>query len=317
VSGTQYGLPLQIETKRLDGDEWTVEGYASTYDLDLGNDAIVPGAFQKSLGNGRPVRFLYQHDHRQVLGKTLDLREDGTGLYGRFAISKTSLGQDVRTHLKDGALDSFSIGYLPHDSEVDKKAGVRRIKEVELIECSLVSTPMNPAALVTGVKELDGNAITQAVAEYVAAAEAKRRNRPIEEVLEEALAEVKALFERRRSEGREPSDRVVAAVAAYRKALLGEADRLSALLSAKPADDDAETEAPAQPEAAAKADPVADPGPAATEARAGSALAGIERARDMRRLLRKFGGVEVPEPDPLAGFERLPILDPLTGEVVT
>jgi HK97 family phage prohead protease len=315
VSGTEYGLPFQIETKRLDGDQWEVAGYASTYDKDLGDDTIVPGAFAKSLGTGRPVRFLYQHDHRQVLGKALELKEDDRGLYGRFAISKTALGADVRTLLQDGALDSFSIGYRPVEAETDKKAGTRFLKEVELIECSLVSMPMNPQALVTGVKELDGSAIAQAVADYVATAERQRQARPLEEVLDEAHAEVKALYERRLADGRELSPKNAAAVAAYRTALLGEAERLARLLPSGEAPDAEQAEAPVPSAQEAKAEPVTDT-PAVPEARAPRASEVIERERAKRRLLRKFGGIEIPEPDPIAGFERLPVLDPLTGKEV-
>lgn len=317
MSGTEYGLPFQIETKRLDGDQWLVEGYASTYDRDLGDDVIVPGAFAKSLTNGRPVRFLYQHDHRQVLGKALELKEDERGLYGRFAISKTALGGDVRTLLKDGCLDSFSIGYIPKEAETDKKEGVRRLKEVELLEVSVVSMPMNPAALVTAVKELDGSAIAQAVADYVRGAEAKRAARPLEEVLDEAHAEVRALWERRLADGREPSPKNTAAVAGYRQALLDEADALKAYLPTEEEDTPVaapETATdPVPPESEAKALPVTD-APAPTEARAPRASEVIERERDKRRLLRKFGGIPVPAPDPLWRLERLPVLDPLTGK---
>ena len=320
MSGTEYGLPFQIERKSLDGDQWEVAGYASTYDKDLGDDVIVPGAFAKSLATGRPVRFLYQHDHRQVLGKALELKEDDRGLYGRFAISKTALGNDVRTLLKDGALDSFSIGYRPVEAETDKKAGARLLKEVELIECSLVSMPMNPQALVTGVKALDGSAIAQAVADYVAGAERRRQARPLEEVLDEAHAEVKALWERRLADGREPSPKNTSAVAAYRQALLDEADALAAYLPSAEGGPEPDTaaapdEAPVHPEPEAKAEPVTD-APQEPEARAERPSEVIERERHKRRLLRKFGGIEIPEPDPIAGFERLPVLDPLTGKEV-
>jgi hypothetical protein len=318
LSGTQYGPTFQIETKRLDDTgEWLVEGYVSTFDRDLGDDVVVPGAFQKSLGNGRPVRFLYQHDHRQVLGRALELREDERGLFGKFAISKTTLGSDVRTLLRDGSLDSFSIGYLPRESEIDKKSGTRRLLEIELVEASVVSIPMNPQALVTGVKELDGNAIAQAVAAYVSDQEAKRRDRPLEEILEEAHAEVKALWERRRKDWREPSPRIVAAVDGYRKALLSEAENLAALLPAETPEAGAAEAAPVVPEPEAEARPDTDAQPVEPQAKAGSAIAAIERERDKRRLLRKFGGVVVPEPDPLAGLERLPVRDPLTHEVVS
>jgi HK97 family phage prohead protease len=239
MAGTRYGLPFEIETKSLDGDQWSVEGYASTWARDLGDDVIVPGAFQKSLGNGRPVRFLYQHDHRQVLGKTLDLKEDDRGLFGAFAISKTALGQDVRTLLRDGSLDSFSIGYLPKQEEFDKKAGVRRIKELELLEVSVVSIPMQPAALVTRVKELAGL--------------------PLEDALdiaslngEETLRLVNALWERRREEGQRPSDRLVALVDAYRSKCQQQSDALLALLTA-PATKAAEPTPASQEEAAVDA----------------------------------------------------------------
>jgi HK97 family phage prohead protease len=315
LSGTEYGLPFQIETKRLDGDAWEVSGYASTFDRDLGDDVVVPGAFQKSLSTGRPVRFLFGHDHRQPIGKTLELKEDERGLFGRFAISKTSLGADVRTLLRDGAIDSFSIGYLPKEAEVDKKAGVRKLKEVELIEVSVVSIPMNPAALVTGVKELDGNAIAQAVAAYVADAEATRRNRPLEAILEEAHGEVKALCERRRADWREPSDRTKAAVEAYRKTLLSEAENLAALLVPVLPKATEPAEAPVVPEPEAEAQPETDAPSEQTQAKAGQHSEAIERQRAIRRLLSKFADVTVPAPDPLAGLERLPVRDPLTGEV--
>ena len=221
MTGTLYGHPLQIETKRLDGDQWEVSGYASTYDRDLGDDVVVPGAFRKSLDSGRPVRFLYQHDTRQPIGKTLELREDDRGLFGKFAISKTAQGGDVRTLLKDGALDSFSIGYLPKESEIDKKAGVRRLKEVELLEVSVVSIPMNPAAQVTDVKDYAGL--------------------PIEDVLhlsslsgDETLRLVNALWERRREEGQRPSDRLIGLVEAYRQKCQAQSDALLALLTSPP-----------------------------------------------------------------------------------
>jgi hypothetical protein len=317
VSGTQYGLPLQIETKRLDGDQWEVSGYASTYDRDLGDDVIVPGAFAKSLGTGRRVPLLFGHDQRQLpIGHSLDLKEDDRGLFGRFHLSKTALGTDVRRLLQEGSLNAFSIGYVPKESETDRKAGVRHLKEVDLLEVSVVALPMNPQALVTGVKELDGNAIAQAVAAYVTEQEARRRNRPLEEILEEAHAEVKALWERRRAEWREPSARVVAAVDGYRKALLSEAENLAALLPAGDAPTAEEAEAPVEPEPEAEARTETDAPSERSQAKAGRHSEAIQRKRDVTRLLRLFADVTVPEPDPLAGLERLPVRDPLTGEVL-
>ncbi len=314
MSGTQYGLPLQIETKRLDGDEWEVAGYASTFDRDLGDDVVLPGAFRKSLENGRPVRFLFAHDHRQPIGKALELKEDDRGLFGRFAISKTALGADVRTLLRDGALDSFSIGYLPGETEFDKKAGVRKIKDLELIECSIVSIPMNPQALVTGVKAADYAAmplddVLAALTEHRAA----------------ALAAIAAFCERRRGEGRKLSDRAVELLEALRAASLNDADALLAYLTAAPAaaaaeakaegpaaSTEAEAEAEAQPpEAPAPAEAAAPAEVPAAAKAAGLVEAHLRRAR-IARLARKYADVVLPEYDPVAHLARLEPHDPLS-----
>ena len=149
AGGLRYGRPVELKAS---GDAWTVEGYVSTYDQDLVGDVVLPGAYRRTLSDGHPVRFLYAHQPDQVLGTPLSLEEDGRGLYGRFRISKTRLGEDVRTLLLDKALDSFSIGFLPKDAEVDPRTGLRQLKEIELIECSVVAMPANPQAVVTQAK---------------------------------------------------------------------------------------------------------------------------------------------------------------------
>src|SRR5262245_34466214 len=155
LTGIVYGSPQRIAEVKAADDGWEVAGYASTWDRDLGDDVVHPGAFRQSLESGAKVRFLFAHDAAQVLGRPLELREDEKGLFGRFRISKTRLGQDVHQLLHDGALDSFSIGFIARDFDRDEKAGVRNLKAVDLLECSLVALPMNPAAGVTGFKAAD------------------------------------------------------------------------------------------------------------------------------------------------------------------
>jgi hypothetical protein len=154
----EYGLPLPIlevkEAPAGDGQPpaYEVEGYVAAFNnRDLGGDVILPGAFDASLAAGHKVRFLRQHDHSKVLGTVLELKADPHGLRGRFRISRTPLGEETYQLLKDGALDSFSIGYLPDEAE-HKDNGVRELKQLTLLESSVVSLPMNPRALVTAVK---------------------------------------------------------------------------------------------------------------------------------------------------------------------
>jgi HK97 family phage prohead protease len=198
----EYGLPQRItEVKAADDGEWEVAGYPSVWDVvDLGNDVVHKGAFAKTLGDGGRVRFLFGHDHRSVLGAPLDLKEDDQGLFGRFRISKTRLGEEVRTLLKDGALDSFSIGYRARDWRFDEK-DVRHLSGIDLLEVSVVAVPMLPRALVTGVKGgpdgaagLPFDALWQQLRDGFLS-------------LQAGVAEAKALLARRTEGGRSLSER--------------------------------------------------------------------------------------------------------------
>jgi HK97 family phage prohead protease len=52
--------------------------------------------------------------------------------------------------MKAGALDGLSIGYRTLVDEIDRTTGVRTIKELDLLEGSVVTFPMNEQATVSG-----------------------------------------------------------------------------------------------------------------------------------------------------------------------
>jgi HK97 family phage prohead protease len=149
----KYGLPIQIQEIKAVGDDWIVEGYASTFgNVDYGFDVVMPGAFDNTLADGHKISFLHSHDPRLVLGLPKKLKQDKKGLFGSFKISKTTLGADTRELLMDEAMGGFSIGYSTKESNITE-GGVRQLLEVELYEVSLVSMPMNPQAIITNVKD--------------------------------------------------------------------------------------------------------------------------------------------------------------------
>jgi hypothetical protein len=231
-----FGVPHQVTDVKAVGDAWEVSGYASTWDLDLGSDQISKGAFTKTLTSGHRVRFLYAHDASQVLGTAAELREDEQGLFGRFRISKTRLGQDVHQLLADGALDSFSIGFIPRDFDRDEKAGVRTLKAVDLLEVSLVALPLNPAATVTAVKSADYE--TLSLEALLAVYDDHRKA---------ALGQAKAVAQRRLSEGRKLSDAALATLERLRADAEADAAELLRLATSPPtvAENPAETDGPA------------------------------------------------------------------------
>ena len=136
---------------KVDGDDRIVEGYASTFgNVDRGGDIVVKGAFTKTIVE-RMGQVKVLNQHFEPIGKAIEMREDDHGLWVKFRISKTTIGDDVLTLLRDGVLDSLSIGFEIVRSEFDE-SGNRLLLEVKLFEFSVVTFPMNEEALITAVK---------------------------------------------------------------------------------------------------------------------------------------------------------------------
>lgn len=155
---------------RSDGTGRTVHGILVPYNTvarvsDGGpayEEMFAPGAFARDIearnGDFRGVKFLYQHDHEQPIGRAVELRDDAAGLFGAFRVAKTSKGDEALELLREGVLDSFSIGFRPIDPApgdpiktgepvVRTKAGLR--------ETSLVTFPAYAGALVAGVRAIE------------------------------------------------------------------------------------------------------------------------------------------------------------------
>lgn len=180
-------IDVQIKAS---GDEGVIEGYGSVFNIrDMGGDIVEAGAFADTLKSTRP-KMLWQHDMAAPIGRWDEYREDESGLYMRGTIAtKSTQGRDAYELVKAGAIEGLSIGYIVRDYDMD--GDTRRLKRVDLIETSLVTMPMNPAAMVTGVKNADVRDIEAAFrqlgfsrseAKAMAGAAWKRRN----DVLREA-----------------------------------------------------------------------------------------------------------------------------------
>lgn len=153
---------LEFKVTDLDWEGRTVEGYAAAFgNIDLGGDVIHRGAFAKTLvERGNKVRFLWQHDRGEPIGKPVEMHEDDRGLFVKAIVSDTSRGRDALALLRDGAISGLSIGYdaIPGATEFSKTPDgktIRELKELRLWEFSLVSMPMNEAATVLALKTAD------------------------------------------------------------------------------------------------------------------------------------------------------------------
>lgn len=159
---------LDIEFKFAPPDAaGSFSGYASVFGGapdDVG-DVVAPGAFRRSLAEhkaaGTRPLLLWQHDPDQPIGVWTGIVEDGRGLKvsGRLVL-ETARGREAHALLKAGALDGLSIGYRVRSAD-RRPGGVRVLRDVELVEISLVSLPAAAAARVTNVKSAAGAASTR------------------------------------------------------------------------------------------------------------------------------------------------------------
>ena len=135
-----------------------IKGIASTKGLDLGDDIVMRGAFKKTLAEQKAFPKLLDHVSRKPAGFSR-MKETSKGLEfkstlklfdpevrQRFELAKLSLEFDAPM--------GVSIGFAPVKFSFDEIDGkrVRKLKEVQLFETSLVTFPMNQQATVTGVK---------------------------------------------------------------------------------------------------------------------------------------------------------------------
>lgn len=90
--------------------------------------------------------------HKDIIGKVNHMEEREDGLWIKAKISNTKLGDETLELVKDGAIRSFSVGFIPMVDEKQDRNIIR--KKVNLKEVSLVDFPAYENASVTEVREI-------------------------------------------------------------------------------------------------------------------------------------------------------------------
>jgi HK97 family phage prohead protease len=143
------------EIKMQDDGKMAFAGYASMFGgVDAYGDTIQKGAYSNTLKNReRPIRMRWNH-WGPVIGKWLKLGEDSKGLFVEGELTPGhSKATDVYASLKHGAVDGMSIGYRVKAYEQTSEDR-RLLKEIELIEISVVEEPADLGAKVGEVKSM-------------------------------------------------------------------------------------------------------------------------------------------------------------------
>jgi len=150
-------VPAELEVR---GDGRTLFGLAVPYNQEAEvsdggpryREVFRPGAFARTINAQRSVKLLANHDRKAwPVGKASALRETPAGLVGEFRVSATTNGDEALTLVRDGVLDSFSVGFSPVKHQTTSDGVVERT-EVNLHEVSLVAFPAYAGAVIEGVR---------------------------------------------------------------------------------------------------------------------------------------------------------------------
>ena len=138
--------------KADDGDHHKFQGYASVFNgIDSYGDRIAPGAYAVTLKNrDRPVQLRWNH-WGPVIGKWIVIEEDKTGLWVEGELTRGhSKADDAAALIRHGAISGLSIGYRVKSWEEHEDYNL--LKEIELVEISVVEEPADNAARISDIK---------------------------------------------------------------------------------------------------------------------------------------------------------------------
>ena len=125
-------------------------GYAAVFDrVDRGGDVVRKGAFRRAVAAGPGgVPLLWQHDPGKPIGRIDYLAEDRRGLRVIGRLSQTAAAREAGALLRDRAVEGLSFGYRVRGSANRTN---RELMDLDLVEVSLVTFPMQPGARVHAV----------------------------------------------------------------------------------------------------------------------------------------------------------------------
>lgn len=152
----------QLEIKTDDKKPGWFKGYGATFSKDLGNDIIMPTAFDDMLKtyekSGLMPAMYYSHNTNEPIGDWLSMDVDSKGLKmeGQLWVGKNVTKADqAHMMLQSKTGKGLSIGFSHTVAPTyDDKKGVRYLNGVHVDEVSPTSRPMNPKAGITAVKSL-------------------------------------------------------------------------------------------------------------------------------------------------------------------
>jgi HK97 family phage prohead protease len=161
-----YGFVLEPEGKatdttvtELENGDLLIEGWAADFaGEDREGENFAPGAFErgiKSFLDGQ-ASLCFHHQSDKGIGRVLELREEGKGLYMKARVDAQPESSPLRyiyNAVKKGTYRGLSVGGFFKRAYLE---GKRRIADVDFTEISVTPVPVNPN---TGFSVIAGKAL--------------------------------------------------------------------------------------------------------------------------------------------------------------
>lgn len=157
----RYSKVFDVELKDDAAASGKFSGHAAVFNnVDFQGDKIVDNAFTQTLketGGRWPI--LLGHRGDKIIGFSTGAEQDAKGLlvHGELTLDSTA-GRDAYATMKHASASGqklgLSIGYRvrKNGADYDDATGIRLLKDVDVLEFSVVGVPANPRARVSRVK---------------------------------------------------------------------------------------------------------------------------------------------------------------------
>lgn len=129
---------------RSGGDGRTIEGIAVPYGRPQQIDARLTeqfrsGAFRHQFKAAHRVKLAREHIPLggTLIGRAVELRDDAAGLFGRWRVSATPVGDETLELVRDGALGDLSIGFRERQNKRLPNGTIERVT-ADLFEVAVV-----------------------------------------------------------------------------------------------------------------------------------------------------------------------------------
>ena len=202
--GREY-RKMFLEVKDTEDTDYTVTGYATTFDepytlYSIGDGKVVKEQVSRNaFDNADRSDVIMQYDHEGVVfarlsNDTLKLTVDDHGLFVEAYLGGTSNGRNLYEEIKGGYINKMSFGFTVTDDDLAEAdyGYLRTIKAIgKLYDVSAVSIPANDYTEISARNHIDG-AIDEIETERIRLEEERKA---LEEKKENLVERLKALKE--------------------------------------------------------------------------------------------------------------------------